>query len=263
MTQLPPGAFRPGNSLLHELDSAVKLICFVLLLLAEAACSGPVGHCVMAGLTVAVVYLSQLERKEAFSPVKLLLPFLVCVFLLCLLFTPTASPWYRLWFFAPSPEGLSQALKVTLRILVTVLLCTTLTATTSPMKLAAGLEKLLLPLGRLGLPACRFSRLISTALLFIPIFYEESENIRRAQLARGGRFSGRGYLDRASAMLPLVLPLTVAVFRRAHAMALLMESRGAGVRRDCRRPKWDKPSLQDVCALLVAFAALALQLVVV
>lgn len=263
MTQLPPGAFRPGDSLLHALDAGVKIICFVLLMAALAVCRGVVGHGVMAFLALAVVYLTQLERAEALEPLKRLSGFFAFVLLTALLFTPSQAPWLRFGILAPSAHGLIQGMKTLLRASAAVLFCTSLTSTTTPMKLASGLEKLLSPLERLGIPAHRLASLLALSLQLIPILFEEGDNIRRAQLARGGRFSARSWANRPFAMLPLVLPLTLAAFRRARDLAMVMESRGAGASGSRIPPKWEKPGLCDISALLVSFAALALQLVVV
>lgn len=263
MMQLPPGAYRPGYSLLHELDAAVKIVCLVFLLLAEAFADGIIGHAVMVGLTLAVVYLSQLERAEAFAPIKKIWGLLLFIFTVDLLFYPAEFVWYRWWIFAPSPEGLNHGVKACLRASVLVLLCSSLSATTSPIKLSYGFEKLLRPLERFGFPAADFAQLIATTFQFIPIFYEEAEKIRLAQTARGARCESRSFLDRAAHMLPLVLPLTLAAFHRASALAKLMESRTLG-KDPCRREiRWEKPGIQDASALLVSFSALALQLIVI
>ena len=263
MMQLPPGTFRPGYSLLHELDAAVKIICLLLLLLAEAFADGLIGHGVMTGLTLAVVYLSQLERSEAFAPVKKIWGLLVFIFTVDLLFFPADFVWYRWWIFAPSPEGLNHAVKAVLRACVLVLLCSSLATTTSPIKLCYGLEKILRPLTRIGFPSAAFAQLVSTTFQFVPILFDEAEKLRLAQSARGARFESRSFLDRATAMLPLLLPLTMAAFRRAAEVSKLMESRTAGDA-PCRSElRWEKPTLQDASALLVSFAALALQLLVI
>ena len=44
MNHLASGEYRPGDSILHSLDSAIKLMCFLLLLLAALTTDTPAGY---------------------------------------------------------------------------------------------------------------------------------------------------------------------------------------------------------------------------
>ena len=66
---------------------------------------------------------------------------------------------------------------------------------------------------------------MSIALRFIPTLIEETDKIMSAQKARGANFETGSLLDRAKALLPLLVPLFVSAFRRADELAVAMESR--------------------------------------
>lgn len=67
--------------------------------------------------------------------------------------------------------------------------------------------------------------MMSIALRFIPILVEETDKIMKAQMARGANFEEGNIIQRAKAMIPLLVPLFVSAFRRANDLALAMEAR--------------------------------------
>ena len=54
---------------------------------------------------------------------------------------------------------------------------------------------------------------------------EETDKIINAQKARGVDFSSGGLIKRARALIPILIPLFVSVFRRADELAMAMECR--------------------------------------
>ena len=100
-----------------------------------------------------------------------------------------------------------------------------LTYTTSPMALTDGLEKLLNPLKKLHVPVHEMTMMMSMALRFIPTLIEETDKIMSAQKARGADFETGNLVERAKALLPILVPLFVSAFRRADELAVAMESR--------------------------------------
>ena len=100
-----------------------------------------------------------------------------------------------------------------------------LTYTTSPMALTDGLELLFSPLKKLKVPVHEMTLMMSMALRFIPTLIEETDKIMSAQKARGADFETGSLIQRAKALLPILVPLFVSAFRRADELAIAMESR--------------------------------------
>ena len=100
-----------------------------------------------------------------------------------------------------------------------------MTFTTTPNGLTDGLEKLLHPLNRIHVPVHEISMMMSIALRFIPILLEETDKIMKAQIARGAEFESGNIIQRAKAMIPILVPLFVSAFRRANDLAMAMEAR--------------------------------------
>jgi len=93
------------------------------------------------------------------------------------------------------------------------------------MSLADGIERFLKPLAKFGLPAHEIAMTISIAMRFIPILIEESERIKKAQISRGAKFEGN-IINRIKSIIPLIVPLFISGFRKAHDLSLAMEARG-------------------------------------
>ena len=129
------------------------------------------------------------------------------------------------WIVRVTAEGVRQAVFISLRLILLVAGTSLLTLTTSPIALTDGLERLLKPLKRIRFPAHELAMMMTIALRFIPTLLEETERIRKAQMARGADFETGGLLARARAMVPLLVPLFVSAFRRADELAMAMESR--------------------------------------
>ena len=63
------------------------------------------------------------------------------------------------------------------------------------------------------------------ALRFIPTLIEETDKIMCAQKARGADFETGSLMDRAKALIPILVPLFISAFRRADELATAMECR--------------------------------------
>jgi energy-coupling factor transport system permease protein len=123
-------------------------------------------------------------------------------------------------------EGLVLALSAIVRLVLLIMTASLLTLTTSPIILTDGMERLLRPFARIGLPAHELALMMTIALRFIPTLAEEMQRIIRAQAARGGDFTTGGLMNRLRALIPVLVPLFVAAFRRADELATAMEARG-------------------------------------
>ena len=121
--------------------------------------------------------------------------------------------------------GVSRAVLMMLRILMLISCTFLLTYTTSPIALTDGLETLLNPLKNIGVPVHELSMMMCIALRFIPTLIEETDKIMSAQKARGADFESGSLMDRAKALVPILVPLFISAFRRADELATAMEAR--------------------------------------
>ena len=81
------------------------------------------------------------------------------------------------------------------------------------------------PLKKIRVPVHELSMMMSIALRFIPTLIEETDKIMSAQRARGADFESGNLIQRAKALIPLLVPLFISAFRRADELAVAMECR--------------------------------------
>ena len=224
------GQFFPGNSLLHRLDPRIKIIATVLLIIVVFLAQNMLGYGLLILLTLLLVAVSGIPVKTILKSVK---PLIFIVLLTCamnVLFTGGENVLLDLrWSFIHlkiSAEGLLGGVKMALRILLLIVdTGVVLTYTTSPIDLTDGIERLLSPLAKIGLPVHTFAMMMSLALRFVPTLIEETDKIMSAQKSRGADFSSGNLVSRVKALVPILIPLLISSFRRADELALAMECR--------------------------------------
>jgi energy-coupling factor transport system permease protein len=161
---------------------------------------------------------------------------------------------YSIWKLSITREGLYQAGFMGLRLVFLITGASLLTLTTSPIALTDGIEKLLNPFKKIGMPAHELAMMMTIALRFIPTLLEETDKIMKAQMARGADFETGNLINRAKAMVPLLVPLFISAFRRADELALAMEARCYRGGEQRTRMKQLKLEFRDYSAILVTAA---------
>ena len=132
---------------------------------------------------------------------------------------------FHFWIFTVTTGGFSRAVMMMSRILMLITGTFLLTYTTSPIALTDGLESLMKPLKKIGVPVHELSMMMCIALRFIPTLIEETDKIMCAQKARGADFETGSLMERAKALIPILVPLFISAFRRADELATAMECR--------------------------------------
>ena len=219
------GQFVPGDSAVHRLDPRTKILAMiayiVLVFLVQSMAAFAVPFLFVAlALLLSGVPLSYVG--SSLKPMRWLIAFM---FLINLFFTQGERVLFSWWIVRVTAEGVRQAVFISLRLILLVAGTSLLTLTTSPIALTDGLERLLKPLARIRFPAHELAMMMTIALRFIPTLLEETDRIRKAQMARGADFESGGLIARARAMVPILVPLFVSAFRRADELAMAMECR--------------------------------------
>lgn len=250
------GQYFPGNTIIHRLDPRAKLIFLIGYIVALFLAKNWSGYALVFLMLVLVSSLARIRAKTLLSGLKPLL-FIVIFTAVLNLFYGTGEPVARFWGLTITEDGLRRAIQMVLRIMLLVCGSFLLTYTTSPLQLTDGMERLLSPLGKIGVPVGDLAMMMSIALRFIPTLIRETDKIMSAQKARGASFDTGRLRDKAKAMIPLLVPLFVSAFRRADELATAMEARcyhgGAGR----TKMKTLTFALRDALALLVCAAMIA------
>ena len=218
------GQYFPGNSLAHRLDPRMKIILVVLYIAALFCAKFFVSYGLMVLLLITAVKVSGVHPKALVKGLKPIL-FIICFTAVLNLFYTPGEPLVRFWIFTITKEGILQAFFMVLRLTMLIMGTFLLTYTTSPIALTDALESLLGPLKKVKVPVHELAMIMSIALRFIPTLIEETDKIMSAQKARGADFESGNLLQRAKALVPILVPLFISAFRRADELAVAMECR--------------------------------------
>ena len=218
------GQFFPGTSLAHRLDPRTKILLTVVYIVALFCAESFVSYGLMAALLITGVKVSGVAPKALVKGLKPVL-FIICFTAILNLFYTPGEILVQFWVFKITKEGIFTAFFMALRIMMLIMGTFLLTYTTSPISLTDGLESLLGPLKKVKVPVHELSMMMSIALRFIPTLIEETDKIMSAQRARGADFESGNLLDRAKALVPILVPLFISAFRRADELAVAMECR--------------------------------------
>ena len=219
------GQYFPGNSVIHRLDPRAKLIVLVVYIVALFLAVSWVSYALMVVFLLACIHISTIPAKSFIRGMKPLMMILIFTGVLNLFFTTDGEVLVDFWIITITSGGLQRAVFMVIRILL--LICGTflLTYTTSPISLTDGLEALMNPLKKIKVPVHELSMMMCIALRFIPTLIEETDKIMSAQKARGADFESGTLMEKAKALIPILVPLFISAFRRADELATAMECR--------------------------------------
>lgn len=257
MKHLPTGMYQQGNSVIHKLDSTVKVLLLIILIISVIMANTLPGYGVLIAFSAIVILMSRVGIKPALGGIDRMIWFFIVIFIMNLCFYQSENAWIKFWIFSPSYDGMMQGLKVVVRVAVLMVFCNILNLTTPPVEITSAMENILSPLRIIKVPTHQLALILSVAMQFIPTLFEEADMIKKAQTARGARFDSRKFKNKAGAVIPMVVPVFVSSFRRADELSLAMEARGCRV--DVRQTK--KCRVHIGFTEITAFAACTVLLV--
>lgn len=218
------GQYFPGDSVIHRLDPRTKIIWTFFYIILLFFMKTAVGFAAFIVLTAVIIALTKIKVKYILRGIKPVL-FLLIFTSLINIFMTGETPLFKIWFLTATKEGVIFAALMALRLVLLVAGTSLLTFTTSPISLTDGIERLMSPFSKIGVPAHAIAMMMTIAIRFIPTILEETDKIMKAQKARGADFESGSIVSRARAMTPILIPLFISAFRRADELAIAMECR--------------------------------------
>lgn len=218
------GQYFPGTSLIHRFDPRAKILFTVFFIATIFLCKGLVSYGLTLVVLLVLIAISRVKAKVFLKGMKPVIFIVICTALLNLFYTSGTVLW-SFGILRITEEGLWKAGFMVLRILMLIACTLLLTYTTSPIALTDGLERLLRPLKKVRFPVHELSMMMSIALRFIPTLIQETDKIISAQKARGADFDTGNLVQKAKALIPILIPLFISSFRRAEELAIAMECR--------------------------------------
>lgn len=219
------GQYYPTSSPIHKLDPRTKILITFAYIIGLFFIDQFIGYAFVALCFYAAVRVSKVPLKFMLKGLKSIMFILLFTVVLNIFFTTTGNVLWSWSIFTITDQGLMIAAKMGIRLILLIVGSSLLTLTTSPIELTDGIESLLSPFRKIGVPAHEIAMMMSIALRFIPILLEETDKIMKAQMARGADFESGNIIQRAKAMIPIMVPLFISAFRRAEELAMAMEAR--------------------------------------
>ena len=218
------GQYFPGKSWIHKLDPRIKIIATLLFIIVLFRVDNFIGFLV-AGIVLGIlIAVSKVPVSYIMRGLKPILLILIFTFALNMFMVDGRILWQ--WkFLKITAEGLEVAVFMAIRLVLLLMGSSMLTLCTRPLALTDGIERLLSPFKKIGLPAHDIAMMMTIALRFIPTLLEEADKIMKAQQARGADFESGGLMKRAKSLIPILVPLFVGAFRIAQDLAMAMEAR--------------------------------------
>ncbi len=259
MKSISLGQYYPSDSIIHKLDGRTKILLAAIFIISVFFCKSLASFAFLFAATIAVVFMSKIPLRIVLRSLRAIIFILIFTFLINIFLTKgEGEPLFHWWIIKLYPEGLWNALFIAIRILCLILTSSVLISfTTTPIQLTYAIESLLSPLKKIKVPVHDFAMMMSIVLRFIPALSEETEKIMTAQKARGADFTSGSLIQRAKALIPVLIPLFVSAFRRSDELATAMECRcyhgGAGR----TRMTITKMKAKDYLALTIMLVAVA------
>ncbi|WP_313756256.1 energy-coupling factor transporter transmembrane component T [Tissierella sp.] len=249
------GQYFPGNTIIHKLDPRVKIIIISLFIASLFFINTFIPYIFILSFILIVVKISNVPLKFILKGIRPLL-FIILITFSINIFMTKGEVLFEIGPLVVTKEGLYLAVFMALRLIFLITGTSLLTLTTSPIALTDGIEKLLIPLKKIGLPAHELAMMMTIALRFIPTLLEETDKIMKAQMARGADFESGNILSRAKNLVPLLVPLFINAFRRADELATAMEARcyrGGDNRTRLNELKLEKTDIIILISMIIFF----------
>ena len=219
------GQYLPGNSVVHRLDPRVKILLSIIYIVILFIVSNFIGYAFIAVFTTFIILLAKIPFKYLFKGLKPVLWIIIFTAVINAFFTTAGNEIYTAGPITITDKGLYMSAFMIIRLMFLIIGTSILTLTTSPIALTDGIERLLSPFKKIGLPAHELAMMMTIALRFIPTLLDETDKIMKAQMARGADFESGNIIRRAKSLIPILVPLFISSFRRADDLAMAMEAR--------------------------------------
>ncbi|GFN36900.1 energy-coupling factor transporter transmembrane component T family protein [Tepidimicrobium xylanilyticum] len=249
------GQYFPGDTFVHRLDPRIKILIVMMFIASLFFIKTFKPYLLILVFLLFSIWASKVPFKYVLKGLKPLMLIIGITFVINLLLTK-GEVLFEIGPLTITKEGLSQAVFMALRLIFLITGTSLLTLTTSPIALTDGIEKLLSPFKKIGLPAHELAMMMTIALRFIPTLMEETDKIMKAQMARGADFESGNIINRAKNLVPLLVPLFINAFRRADELAIAMEARcyrGGEHRTRLNELKLDNKDVLTIISMTIFF----------
>ncbi|MBR4113653.1 MAG: energy-coupling factor transporter transmembrane protein EcfT [Anaerotignum sp.] len=219
------GQYYPAQSPIHSMDARLKLAITFIFIVSLFIVNSFVGYAFVIACMALVIKTSKVPLKFMLKGLKSIMVIILFTVFINLFLTRGETVLLHVGFITVTLEGVLLAAKMCIRLVLLIVGSSILTLTTTPIQLTDAIEYILKPFKKIGVPAHEIAMMMTIALRFIPTLLDETDKIMKAQQARGADFDTGNLIQKAKALIPILVPLFISAFRRAEELALAMEAR--------------------------------------
>jgi energy-coupling factor transport system permease protein len=222
------GQYFETNSPIHKADPRFKIVLLILAVVFIFLSQNMFSLALSLIFVLLVALVSRVPIKMYLKNLKAILPIVIFTALINMFYgSADNGVIFTVWKLTLTYDGLYRAIFMALRIVLLIVVSSSLTYTTTPNDLTDGIESLLSPLKFIGLKNAvhTLALMMTIALRFIPTLVEEAGKIMNAQKARGADLENGNIKERIKALIPILIPLLNSSIRRAYELAEAMECR--------------------------------------
>ena len=259
MKNITLGQYYAVDSIIHRLDPRIKIVIAILYIVTVFLSENVVSMAIILLSAFVLIFMSRIPVKIVLRSIKMLVFIIAFTAIVNVFMGGEGEPLFELGFIKIYLSGIVNAIFLIVRIFVLIIGSSILlTYTTTPIALTDGIERLLSPLKVIGLPVHDFAMIMTIALRFIPTLMDEADKIINAQKARGADFTNGSLMQKAKALIPILIPLFSSSIRHALDLATAMECRCYKGGEGRTRMKVLKCRASDILALcvVISFGAL-------
>lgn len=219
------GLYAPGASILHRADPRTKIALTLLFSAAALLSQSLLALALLLAVTAALTLIAGKPFKNSLRGLRLVL-YMTLAATAANLVTMKGTPVAEYGLLAHvSREAVTLCAAMLLRLLAIAGTASLLTFTTTPFRLAAGVESMFQPLKRIGVPVSELAIMLLVALRFLPIIMEEAKRLSLAHPVPASRPRRAHRLQAITRWQPLLVPLFTNVIRRGDALATALSAR--------------------------------------
>lgn len=262
--RLDIGQYYDTSSPVHALDARVKLWCAFVILVGIFCISSPAQLVAGVLFVSALTLLARVPAGRILAAARPLVVLLVVLSLFNLVFVQTGEAVASLGPVVVTSGGVWASVLYSLRLVLALVMGSLILLTTPPTQLSDAFDRMLSPLGRIGVPGHEVAMVFSLMLRFVPTIADETSAIIDAQSLRGGSFDEGGPVQRVRSVIPVVVALLASCLRHADGLSRALDARcyeGGEGRTHLHESRLGTPELVAslVCAaFVVALVVLAL-----
>lgn len=257
MKNIALGRYLPLDSPIHRLDPRFKILSMIFLMISVFMVGGNnpfLAYAVLFAVLTIAILMAKLTITYVIKSMKPMMFMMIFLTIINVFAYKSGTVLVQIGSFKIYSEAIINTLFIIFRLMLMVMITTLLTATTAPLDLTLGIEDLLSPFKKIGVPSHEIAMMISIALRFIPTLIEDTQRIMDAQASRGVDFQEGKIKEKIVGIVSLIIPLFVSAYHRAIDLADAMEARGYYPGKERTRYKQLKVRFVDILTLSISIA---------